>query len=56
MNNWVNNPEAGDLRRQRAHSDVSVMTSFEYTIYSSSSNVLYLTNGIYISYVGIYKS
>ena len=25
INSWVNNREAGDLRRQRAHSDVSVM-------------------------------
>ena len=25
INSWVNNPEAGDLRRHRAHCDVSVM-------------------------------
>ena len=25
MNGWVNNPEAGDLRRNRAHYDVTVM-------------------------------
>ena len=25
MNGWVNNPEAGDLRRHRAHYDVTVM-------------------------------
>ena len=27
INSWVNNPEAGDLRRHRAHCDVSVMES-----------------------------
>ena len=27
MNNWVNNREAGDLRRHRAHFDVTVMCS-----------------------------
>ena len=27
INSWVNNPEAGDLRRHRAHCDVSVMRS-----------------------------
>ena len=26
INGWVNNPEAGDLRRHRAHYDVTVMT------------------------------
>ena len=26
INSWVNNPEAGDLRRHRAHCDVSVMS------------------------------
>ena len=28
INGWVNNREAGDLRRHRAHYDVIVMTSF----------------------------
>ena len=26
INGWVNNGEAGDLRRQRAHYDITVMT------------------------------
>ena len=28
INNWVNNREAGDLRRHRGHYDVSVMVNF----------------------------
>ena len=44
MNDWVNNREAGDLRRYRAHYDVIVMITFHvlsiviyiYTIYSTS--------------------
>ena len=31
INDWVNNREAGDLRRCRAHYDVSVMNSLRYT-------------------------
>ena len=32
INDWVNNPEAGDLRRYRAHSDVIVMlTTYSVT-------------------------
>ena len=27
---WVNNPEAGDLRRHRAHCDVSVMENYSW--------------------------
>ena len=30
INSWVNNPEAGDLRRHRAHCDVSVMSSVKW--------------------------
>ena len=37
INGWVNNREAGDLRRYRAHCDVIVMMS----IYSSNSRWLY---------------
>ena len=32
INGWVNNPEAGDLRRHRAHYDVIVMSSHAYTL------------------------
>ena len=36
INDWVNNREAGDLRRYRAHCDVTVMTKsrWAYLIYS----------------------
>ena len=30
INNWVNNREAGDLRRHRGHYDVSVMTRLNW--------------------------
>ena len=30
INGWINNREAGDLRRQRAHYDVIVMTQLKY--------------------------
>ena len=38
INSWVNNPEVGDLRRHRAHCDVSVMNML-YIIYSVSRAV-----------------
>ena len=38
INAWVNNREAGDLRRHRAHHDVSVM-SFRLLIERNSANV-----------------
>ena len=44
INSWVNNPEAGDLRRHRAHCDVSVMVlgSFNDTIHQElHSNEVY---------------
>ena len=40
INDWVNNREAGDLRRYRAHHDVIVMISWDY--YSSPSYILYI--------------
>ena len=33
INGWVNNREAGDLRRYRAHYDVSVMIVYKYVLY-----------------------
>ena len=46
MNGWVNNREAGDLRRHRAHYDVIVMIGYgkkrtKYRIYSSISELIY---------------
>ena len=34
--NWVNNREAGDLRRYRAHCDVNVMSMGEYKVLKST--------------------
>ena len=37
INDWVNNREAGDLRRHRTHYDVIVMKPHEYwDVYDSS--------------------
>ena len=34
INNWVNNREAGDLRRHRGHYDVNVMSTQFYPLYN----------------------
>ena len=34
ISGWVNNSEAGDLRRHRAHFDVTVMTSVKILVAS----------------------
>ena len=36
INGWVNNGEAGDLRRYRAHYDVSVMSQQLFVLYRPS--------------------
>ena len=38
INGWVNNPEAGDLRRHRAHCDVRVMVSQLHPDYQHASS------------------
>ena len=38
INGWVNNREAGDLRRYRVHCDVIVMSFHNYKGYHSVSN------------------
>ena len=43
MNGWVNNHEAGDLRRYRAHYDVTVMK------YNSESHTAQQTTAAYRS-------
>ena len=41
INRWVNNREAGDLRRHRAHYDVTVLCyEIMYMIYSKSNNLI----------------
>ena len=41
INDWVNNREAGDLRRYRIHYDVIVMISWNLTGSQEVNNVLY---------------
>ena len=43
INGWANNPEAGDLRRYRAHYDVTVM---EYTYFISYDVIITMVNVI----------
>ena len=45
INDWVNNREASDLRRYRAHYDVTVMTLY-HVIYTIS--IVYLLKGRFI--------
>ena len=40
MNDWINNCEAGDLRRHRAHYGVTVMTQWKYTKPSALTSVV----------------
>ena len=47
INDWVNNREAGDLRRHRGHYDVNVMKSDEFSrIYRKRNNNLLNTGGV----------
>ena len=46
INGWVNNREAGDLRRHRGHYDVNVM--WTYDIYRCSSRLLHWYRGNHI--------
>ena len=39
LNGWVNNREAGDLRRHRAHYDVIVMTAVNWVIMGSDDSL-----------------
>ena len=41
INDWVNNPEAGDLRRQRAHYDVIVMNVMAWSVFHRSYKISY---------------
>ena len=47
INDWVNNREAGDLRRQRGHYDVIVMNYQMLT----TLNALIVSNDVCISYM-----
>ena len=43
INGWVNNREAGDLRRYRAHDDVSVMSRREMEMITRLADFQYET-------------
>ena len=46
MNDWVNNREAGDLRRHHAHYDVTVMKQLLYSkVYPKDINFLSYIQG-----------
>ena len=49
INDWVNNREAGDLRRQRGHYDVIVMVNK----YHDGTNVMVTINGKYSQEISI---
>ena len=62
INGWVNNREAGDLRRYRAHYDVILMLYIDYTVlYWRQVNISYLMltcrldidNRVYCFYINI---
>ena len=42
INDWVNNREAGDLRRQRGHYDVIVMFCFS-TVKLQTINIIFIS-------------
>ena len=49
INGWVNNREAGDLRRYRAHYDVTLMSSAKLNSNSYSFSPLWYINISYIT-------
>ena len=57
INGWVNNREAGDLRRHRAYYDVIVMSWYQFVIGTSvtpiSNNVLFHYNDVVLT---VYKT
>ena len=50
INSWVNNPEAGDLRRHRAHCDVSAMLKLQqlWKDHPANDRVMYIEDMICI--------
>ena len=47
INGWVNNREAGDLRRQYAYCDVTVMSSCAYVVGTGDGNVQYIPRNMH---------
>ena len=58
INDWVNNPKAGDLRRYRGHYDVNVMTSWccgalgktAMPLYSAIHEILFQSIRLHLSF------
>ena len=50
INGWVNNREAGDLRRHRAHYDVIIMSRPHF---ENKANQIYLTHSHHIQTMGM---
>ena len=48
INGWVNNREAGDVRRFRAHYDVTVMTWFIGTGVAGTVDIMSLSSNLVI--------
>ena len=53
INGWVNNGEAGDLRRHRAHYDANVMQSHYTAVDLLTSHHYYIRGDILPPYLGI---
>ena len=60
INGWVNNREAGDLRRYRAHYDVTVMMfrrggnrSPSFVMWKINSNILVMRWSIWYAHIGL---
>ena len=52
INDWVNNREAGDLRRHRAHYDVTIMT-YVFCRGSVPTNITYIVQGYFTGFGAI---
>ena len=52
INGWINNREAGDLRRHRGHYDVNVMTTYtpkqSYRLWWGAADQCTMSHGTYI--------
>ena len=56
LNGWVNNGEAGDLRRHRAHYDVTVMLQYKTTTKHIKARMVCLfLRGVYLAWDGLYR-
>ena len=54
IGSWVNNRKAGDLKRHRAHYDVSVMSYCFCTVWIGKFTPLHMTINIFVSEQNVY--